>query len=230
MSGRVALNVSVGVAAFLLSAAAAADPVPVAIWNMDETFGTTMNDSSGNGNNGTLSAGVVTSGAGYIFDGSTAMVVVPDSPTLNPGTQDFSYTVQIQTTVVPADGTDYDVLRKGLSTDSGGDYKIELIRSSGKAKAFCVIRDSSGKQAALTGKTNLADGVLHTVTCARTGKTLTLKVDSLTTLKKKGIAVKSVVNTASLIVGAKSADGGDVENDWYIGTIRSANVAVAPPQ
>jgi hypothetical protein len=195
---------------------------------MDNTFGTTMTDSSGNGNDGTT-YNVVTSGAGYIFDGSTSMAVVPDSPTLNPGTRDFSFTVQIQTTIVPASGTDYDILRKGLATSTGGDYKVELIRSSGKAKAFCVIRDANGKQAALTGKTNLADGKLHTITCARSGTKLTLKVDSLSTLKKKGIAVRSIDNASSLVIGAKSAEGGGVENDWYPGLIRSASVAIAPP-
>lgn len=229
MSRRIVLNTGIAIAALFGSAAAAAEPVPVAIWNMDNTFGTTMTDSSGNGNDGTT-YNVVTSGGGYIFDGSTSMAVVPDSPTLNPGTRDFSYTVQIQTTIVPAEGTDYDILRKGLSTDSGGDYKVELIRSNGKAKAFCVIRDGNGKQAALTGKTNLADGNLHTITCERTGTTLKLKVDSLSTLKKKGIAVRSVDNAASLVIGAKSADGGGVENDWYVGTIRSASVAIDPAE
>lgn len=229
MSRRVALNISVGMAALLSSAAAAADPVPVAVWAMDDTFGGTMVDSSGNGNDGT-EYNIGTSGAGYIFDGSTSMVVVPDSPTLNPGPQDFSYTVQIQTTRVPPIGTDYDLMRKGLSATPGGEYKVEIIYSNGKGKAFCVIKDENGKQASLTGKTNLADGALHTITCARTGTKLTLKVDNLATVKKTGIKVKSISNTAELVIGAKSSDGGDVDNDWYEGTMRSAGVSIAPPQ
>ena len=98
------------------------------------TFGTTMTDSSGNGNDGTMS-NIVTSGAGYIFDGGTSKVVVPDSPSsLNPGSADFSFSVQVQTSVVPAIGKDYDLIRKGNVGTRGGEYKIEMIRASGKGE------------------------------------------------------------------------------------------------
>ena len=63
------------------------------------------------------------------------MVVVPDSPTLNPGTADFSFSVQVQTSVVPDVGKDYDLMRKGNVGTKGGEYKIEMTRASGKAKA-----------------------------------------------------------------------------------------------
>jgi hypothetical protein len=193
---------------------------------MDETFGPTMTDSSGNANDGTM-VNIVTSGAGYIFDGSSSMVVVPNSDTLVPGSQDFSYTVQVQTDRIPPIGTDYDLMRKGEDGTPGGGYKMEIINSNGKAKAFCRINDSNGKTASLTGKTNLADGLLHTITCKRTGTTMSLKVDALTTLKKTGIAITSVTNTSSLTLGAKSPTGTGVDNDWYTGSMRSATIAIA---
>jgi hypothetical protein len=196
---------------------------------MDNTFGTTMTDYSGNGNDG-QTTDIVTSGGGYIFNGTSSKAVVPDSPTLNPGTQDFSYSVQVQTDRVPPSGTDYDLMRKGLSGTPGGEFKVELIRSDGKAKAYCLIKDSRGKSASLTGKTDLANNVLHTITCKRTGTSLALKVDSLSSLKKSNISVKSISNTAPLIIGAKTMDGTDVDNDFYIGLMRSATISIAPAQ
>ena len=227
MPRRPAIRIPLALAALLASGAAAADPVPVATWNMDNTFGTTMTDSSGNGNDGTA-YNVVTSGAGYIFDGTSSMVVVPASPSLIPGTQDFSYTVQIQTSRVPPSGTDYDLMRKGQDSSGGGGFKVEIIRSNGMAKAFCLISDSNGKEAGLTGKTNLADGALHTITCKRTGTTMTLKVDALSTLYKRGISVQAITNDSSLKIGAKSDTGTGVANDWYSGSMRSASVSIAP--
>ena len=227
MSRRAAFQIPVALAALFASGQAAADPVPVATWNMDNTFGTTVTDSSGNGNDGTA-YNVVTSGGGYIFDGTSSMVVVPGSPTLIPGTQDFYYSVQIQTSRVPPSGTDYDLIRKGQDGTPGGGFKVELIRSNGQARAFCFITDSRGKSAGLTGKTNLANGVLHTITCKRTGTTFSLKVDLLSSLKKLGISVQSISNNSSLKIGAKSDTGTGVDNDWYSGSMRSASVSIAP--
>ena len=63
---------------------------------------------------------------------------MPDSPTLNPGAADFSFSVQIQTSVVPATDKDYDLMRKGNVGTKGGEYKIEMVRVNGKAKALCL--------------------------------------------------------------------------------------------
>ena len=81
-----------------------------------------MTDNSGNANDGTT-FNIVTSGAGYFFDGATSKAVVPDSPTLNPGSADFSFSVQVQTSIVPDIGKDYDLVRKGNVGTKGGEYK-----------------------------------------------------------------------------------------------------------
>src|SRR5689334_10440737 len=129
----------------------------VAQWNMDNDFGTIMTDSSGNGNDGTL-YNVTTSGSGYMFDGTSSKVVVPNSASLTPGTQDFSYTVQLQTDRIPPQGTDYDVLRKGTSIKTGGEYKLEIVYNDGIGKAYCVVKDAEGHIATKRGTTNVADG------------------------------------------------------------------------
>ncbi len=120
-------NAVLGALAFTIAfPSAAAATTVVAQWNMDNTFGETMEDSSGNGNHGTM-YNIVTSGGGYIFDGSTSKILVPDSPTLNPGTKDFSFSVQVQTGTVPPAGIDYDLVRKGVSSTKGGEYKLEHV-------------------------------------------------------------------------------------------------------
>jgi len=222
---RIGASLAVLAVGLVFPSAAAATTV-VAQWNMDETFGTTMTDSSGNGNDGTTTD-IITSGGGYIFNGDTSKAVVPDSATLNPGAADFSYTVQFQTTVVPASGFDYDMIRKGLSSTDGGEYKMELINVSGKAKAFCLVKDSKRKWTSLRAGNNLADNRMHTITCKKTATSLSLILDGKT-VNTKSIALGTVSNTGPVMVGSKAPDDSGPVNDAYNGLMRSATITVEP--
>lgn len=225
MSYRAVFNIAAGAAALNLAAAPAmATSTPVAMWPMDETFGTTMTDTTTNGNNGTT-FDIVTSGGGYIFNGVSSKVVVPDSATLNPGTVNFSYSVQVQTDRIPPTGTDYDLMRKGVSTTPGGEYKLEIINSGGIAKAYCLVKDAAGHSAAIAGTTNLADGLVHTLTCSKTPTRLTLQVDALSP-RKKYRTLGSFSNIEELVIGARTSTVTDPTGDWYSGTLRSASVSV----
>src|SRR4051812_9218757 len=68
-----------------------------ALWQM-ETLGTAI-DSSGNSNDGVLHGAIsLTSGFlgnGYHFSGAGDYVEVANSPSLNPGTADFSVTTHV---------------------------------------------------------------------------------------------------------------------------------------
>lgn len=214
----------------MMAASSVASPAMatvVAQWQMDNTFGTTMEDYSGNGNDGTT-YNIVTSGGGYIFDGSTSKVVVPDSPSLNPGTHDFSYTVQIQTDRVPPVGTDYDLLRKGTSIKTGGEYKAEIVQNRGMGKAFCAVRDAAGNIASIRGVTNVADNVLHTITCVKTSTGITLKVDDLAPRTRNASLTGSISNKKALTIGVKTPTLTGDAGDWYSGTVRSATISVDP--
>jgi hypothetical protein len=199
----------------------------VAQWNMDNTFGTTMADSSGNGNDGTT-YNIVTSGAGYIFNGSSSRAVVPTSATLNPGTSDFSYTVQVQVDIVPDPGTDYDVLRKGTGISTGGEYKLEIVNSNGLAKPKCVVQDSAGHTVSEQGKYTVADGKLHTITCIRTSNSLTLVLDARTPQVTNAPLDGSISTKAPLALGDKQGTLTGAGDDWYNGSMRSASVSVGP--
>lgn len=207
----------------------AAATTTMAQWNMDNTFGTTMTDSSGNSNDGTM-YNIVTSGDGYIFDGGTSRVVVPDSPTLNPGTADFTFTVQIQFDTIPAKGRDYDLLRKGLSSTEGGDFKVEIVYGAGLAKAQCEVRDSRGHEAGLRGTANLADNQLHTIACKKTATGLTMIVDG-GRARKKSATLGSISNNGPLTIGVRLPDSPEndlKEGDWYKGIMRSATISIEP--
>lgn len=220
-----------GLAITIAFPSAAAATTVVAQWNMDNTFGTTMDDSSGSGNVGTT-YNIGTSGGGYIFDGGTSKVIVPDSPTLNPGTQDFSYTVQVQTDTVPPTGVDYDLMRKGTTSTQGGEYKVELINVNGAAKALCMVKDSARVSASVRGggSLNLADNNLHTIICKKTGTSLSIQVDSRVPATKAA-TLGSITNNQPLTIGVRlptSPDNDLANGDWYKGTMRSATISVEP--
>jgi hypothetical protein len=212
------ISAAVGVVAFAGPAIAAADR---AVWHLDETSGSTAFDSSGNGNDGTA-YNVVMNGSGYVFNGSSSLIVVPTAPSLNPGTASFSYSVTFQTSVAPGNGLDYDLLRKGLTTTSGGEYKVELLEANGKARALCVVKDSAKKALQIRGATDLADGNVHTITCTRTSSGLTVLVDNLAPKTKAG-STGSISNSAPVSLGAK-AEGG-AEADWFNGVLLEAGVS-----
>ena len=199
-------------------------------WLLDEVGSQTAVDSSGNGNSGT-NYNVVGDGAGYTFNGVDSRVIVPTSATLNPGAANFAWGVTVSMTRPPSPlGETYDVLRKGLVTTKGGDYKLEVKNVSGKALARCVAKtirnDGTKVLAAIRGTTTLADSRAHVVTCTKTSTSITLKVDSLSPRTKTfSGGLGSVSNTSNLALGAKAESTASTGFDWFEGEIFDAWVA-----
>ncbi len=190
-------------------------------WALDEVGSPEVAvDSSGNGNDGAAYY-VVGDGSGYVFSGTGSKVVVPDSASLNPGTTDFSYSVTV-ITGVPAVHTDYDLMRKGLGTTTGGEFKAEIHNVNGQARALCLVKDATGVAASIKGTTNLDDGQPHTITCSKTATSITIRVDSLSarTRTPRAGAIGSISNTYPLLLGVKTPSGGDD----FIGTMTDASV------
>jgi len=211
-------------------AATAAGPTFRAHWTLDEIGSATALDSSGNGNNGT-NDNVVGDGSGYTFNGTDSRVVVPSSASLNPGAANFSWSVTLSMSAPPTPvGETYDVLRKGLVTNKGGDYKLEVKNVKGKALARCVaktVRAGGTKVlASIQGTRTLADGQPHVVTCLKTSTGITLEVDSLAPRTKAYVGgLGSVSNTAALALGAKAETTATTGFDWFQGEIFDAWVA-----
>jgi hypothetical protein len=200
-------------------------------WTLNEIGSATAFDSSGHGNHGN-NQHIVGNGTGYTFNGNDSRVVVQSSPSLNPGARDFSFGATIEMSSPPQPvGETYDVLRKGLVTTKGGDYKFEVMNVGGKAVARCVsktVKPSGVKVlAAIQGTTNLADGRAHDVTCIKTANSITLKVDGLKPrVKNFSSGLGGVSNSSSLAIGAKAGSSASTGFDWYEGVVDDAWVAI----
>jgi Laminin G domain len=181
------MTVAVGMVAIVAAmqgvSAAATDATPVmrqatlAIgdWPMNETSGQTMVDVSGNALDGYIGSSVLINvptddGTGYRFQGPLnvqnreRLVLVDDTPMLDPGTEAYSVSVRFRTF-----GSRPNILQKGQSEDTGGYWK--LVIHTGWPR--CHYRDENYNTKAIgfvrspdpNAKVN--DGDWHTLRCQR---------------------------------------------------------------
>jgi hypothetical protein len=195
-----------------------------ALWQMEDPE--QLLDGSGNANDGT--AINITSvegfvGNGYHFDGSSSIATVPSSDSLNPDDNDFALTVHVRFTDPPSKAVgDYDLIRKGLASTRGGDYKMEILPSGkhgkrSQARAFCFFKDSSKTQGKILDGPNLADGSWHTVVCTKTSKKIQLTVDGATYTNR--VKLGSISNNDPVTIGAQTRNA-----DWYDGDLDEVSV------
>ncbi|MGH2597245.1 MAG: LamG-like jellyroll fold domain-containing protein [Actinomycetota bacterium] len=194
----------------------------VAQWNMDELAGSTMNDTSGTGNNGTitnvtLGATGFTGGVGdyaYAFDGTSSRALVLASTSLNPGDADVTITLHINTTFRPGTGSfDFDLVRKG----SG--FSVELYPKKALAQGKCKFSGTGGKLVLQAGP-DLVDGAWHTIVCAKTSTGISLTVDGAT-FTKSGV-VGNISNKSPVAVGWQTDS-----TDFYHGLMDDVSIVVA---
>jgi hypothetical protein len=200
--------------------AVASAATTVSYWNMNEPSGSTMVDSV-NGINGSaknVTFGVpAISGPGYSFNGSSSVVTVPSNGFHNvPSNTTFSVTAYVRFPAVPSSSVgDFDLIRKGLSSTSGGHWKMEIF---GNGKAYCQFRGSS-RTITINDGPVLADNKWHGISCIKRTSSLSLVVDGVSFTKNGTIGKTS--NTATLTVGAKSTGG-----DWYKGTMDEVSISL----
>jgi hypothetical protein len=181
------------------------------VWQLDETSGSVVSDSSGNGNDGTVHGGVVLgvpghTGTAFDFHASGSWVEVPSSDSLNPGTADFTVSAWVNSDTTPGSGQSYEVVRKGLGGTSGGQFDLQIV-NHGYAK--CIAKDSSGKSESLRGPAiRVTDGQWHSLACSRTGSTWSVTVDGTTVSTQAGLG--SIANTKSLAIGSRYGNGHNV--------------------
>lgn len=205
---------------------AAAALTTVADWQMESTQ--TMVDGSSGGNNGTpfgISATDGSTGSGYHFEGSlNSHVEVPDNGTLNPDLADYRVSLHVRFTAAPSAAVgDYDLIRKGLKTTSGGDWKIEILTSStGAANPRCWWSDGTNAQS-IRGNQDLADGAWHTITCVKTSSANSLIVDGATISATPKVPIGAITNTAPVVVGQKWGGG-----DQYTGDMDDITIQKGP--
>lgn len=205
----------------IASPAMARSTTTVALWNMGETSGSTMVDSSGNGNDGSISSKVDLgqsgkSGKAYGFNGDGGLVTVPNSSSLSSsGSGSFSVSLYFKSSTKPSSSVgDYDLIRKGLGTTSGGDWKIEVLRSG---VVFCHFRGSS-RAVDVTGSKNVVDGSFHKLTCKVSSSGTELLIDG-TSQKKSSKKPGDIENSSSLTIGSKNS-----HDDQTTGVLDSVSI------
>ena len=214
------LALTVAAPALLLAQAGAAEAAStVASWQMDD-HGRSMKDSSDNHVNGRLFGGVQTqvtgySGEGFGFTAPESYVTVSDKSVLDPGTSTWTVSMRVKLDAAPsaAQGT-ADLLRKGVATTSGGDYKVEILSTGA---LHCLYRGSSGKVEVIAS-TNLADGEWHSISCTRTSSSVTATVDGASTSRAGRSG--TISNDSAVYLGAKLAGG----EDQFVGTLDEVRI------
>lgn len=213
---------SIAGAVLVILAPSTAFAALVAEWRMDEPSGaSTMVDSApaGGANNGSITSVItgvpgLVSGQAYQFDGATSFVSVPDNPALDP----VAANITLQATVRVEDGEilddSYDIVRKGVTTTTGGNYKMEIKRSGSNTtvgKLLCVFKGTtaSGTRVAVQKQAGIdvVDGAVHTLKCIKTDTTVQAVVDGRTYSVTK--AAGSMANDQPVVLGSKVA-GDDI--------------------
>ena len=201
-----------GVMALAPAGVASASTV-VGLWHMNETSGTTMVDSSGHHNNGTLHGVILgasgVSGKAYTFNGK-AYAEVPNSSSLNPGSANINISFYLNTTSLPKTG-DYDLVRKG--DYPAQDYKVELL-PTGQIK--CTFQGSASRHSA-SGGSGLNNGKWHHIVCIKTATQIQTVVDG-TVVATTTATVGDITNTSALEIGAYPG------SDWYQGKLDEVSI------
>lgn len=187
----------------------------VALWHMDETSGSVMHDSVAT-HNGTLFSvqlGVPGfAGTAFGFTGSS-YASVPSASDLNPGSAAVTITIHLKSTSVPAT-PDWDLIRKGLYTSPGGEYKMEYQPTG---QASCGFKGSSNYGELITGPA-LNDGQWHTVQCVKTSSDIKLIVDGQSF--SKAFNIGSIANSDAVPIGARPG------SEYFKGSLDEAGIQV----
>jgi hypothetical protein len=199
--------------------ASAATFTPIATWHMDETSGTTMRDSTSaagtsNGTTHSVQLGVTGKvGKAFSFNGTSSYVSVPSSG-LNPYSSPVKVTINLKTTRLPS-SSDWDLIRKGYYSTTGGEIKVELMPSG---RASCGFKGSSGYAELEAGPSNLNNGAWHTVTCIKESSSIQLRVDGQSYTKTAKVG--SIANSQSVIIGAYPG------SEYFQGSLDEASISL----
>lgn len=185
-------------------------PAPTAYWKFDEGTGTTANDSSSNGNTGTLQSSPTwqtdnqcITGKCLLFSGSN-YVSVPNNPTMNPTT---AYTIEswIKLTSI-ASSTNYNILAKQIWGSKLG-YRL-FIAGFGCSNCIGTSAGDGTNQTEATSTEQLTDiGKWHHVVGVFSSGTLYIYLDGKL-IKTSATAVTTISNTsAAAAIGRHSSSG-----------------------
>lgn len=161
-------------------------------------------DSSGFGNDGVIQGSPERGvpghrGTAYRFSGPHSWIRISSTPQLNPEEASFLVAAWVNLVSAPVVGESVDVVRKGLSDSTGGEFKLEIV-AGGRIK--CTVKDATFGDASKFGAdVVIADGTWHRIGCARTPNRLSAIVDEEVFSKRVRTGV--VDNDFPLAIGSK---------------------------
>jgi hypothetical protein len=192
-------------AALAATLVAVASPANAALtvranWQMNSL--PTLVDSAGGDNNGTTKNITLKNGY-YSFNGTSSAATTPDKANLDPGTLGIRLSARVSITTIPESALEtYDIVRKGVTTTTGGYYKMEILKNaSGHAVAACRFKDSSGRAGEAYGTVNLVNKGFVTITCTKTSTGVTVSAGGQTVTAPKTLG--SISNSAPVFIGTK---------------------------
>ncbi|MDQ5829269.1 MAG: LamG domain-containing protein [Actinomycetota bacterium] len=205
----------------LIASPAWAVLLKAADWRMNETSGK-MIDSSRHHNKGTPRH-VVRTGSTYRFNGTTSRVVVPDHRSLDPANKEIVLRASVRVSGASMDDDSYDVVRKGLVTTPGGNYKMEIYRTSNRkvGKLHCLFKGSRGTVSRVAPR-DIVDGRWHTLACIKKRNSVVARVDGKSYTRRGSAG--SIANSSKVMVGAKQVAPLD---DVFDGSMNFVTIYIA---
>ena len=137
------------------------------------------------------------------------LVLVPDTPELDPGVDMYRVAIAIRTRAAGVN-----VIQKGQSNTYGGFWKIETHNGL----ATCLFRGSNDESSGVGSGKRVDDGKWHRIVCTRFPDRVVMRVDGVVTDTRYHVS-GSVSNSKYLAIGGKPECGGSVGCDYYIGDI-----------
>lgn len=214
------------------AASPAASPTlyPVSAWPLTDAAGSTSARDTVGGRNATIDSkysGVSFTGAtGARFDEHGLL----DVAAMSPGMKDFSFGVTVSTT-----DDDANVFQAGTTTNGvGGDYfaKIEIAGVNHQALsgvARCELTGlvgSSFVHITLAGKSVVADGGSHQITCIKRATSASLMIDGkVVTTRNVSVGTVDLSSKKWTVGGKYTADTGS--GDMLNGLLNNAFVNIA---
>ncbi len=163
-------------------------------------------------NRGRLTPVAGSAGRGVQYPCATcgrAIMEVPDSAALDPGTAAFEIGATVRMTRAQS-ARSMNVVQKGYHGQAGGQYKLQI--DSGQPG--CVVNSSRGRVVAVASgaSANVADAAWHRVACVRTATEVVVLVDGVAQVRRRATA-GVVANSAPVRIGGKSVVS--AANDQY---------------
>jgi hypothetical protein len=200
-------------------------PSSAAQWPLNETSGTVVHDTSGNGHNGKrvgpVKIGVpgYTSGTtAYSFPGTKSpqgYLTVPYSSTLVAGTRNINISFYLNTTHHDSNpNADYDLVRMGDYPNQ--EYKVELAPNG---QLNCTYHGSNGGGNHILAGPDLADGAWHYIECIKTATDIELWIGTSPTTATEVGHTTFTVGSVSPPSGAPLIMGAHPGSDWYWGQL-----------